>query len=69
MAHTWRAAPAAGCWPALRALPPPLSGAVVLFEDPERRSTSVGITVNPVKVQRIEDFGGLEVGGSSWEGL
>ena len=26
------------------------AGADVLFEDPERRSTAVGITVNPVKV-------------------
>lgn len=36
------------------------AGAVVLFEDPSRRSTSIGITVNPVKVSRIEDFGGVK---------
>lgn len=38
-------------------------GADVLFEDPSRRSTSVGITVNPVKVVSLEQFGRLgEVG-------
>ncbi|PNH08079.1 PsbP domain-containing protein 2, chloroplastic, partial [Tetrabaena socialis] len=35
------------------------AGADVLFEDPARRSTSVGITVNPVKVASIAQFGGL----------
>ncbi|GFR47895.1 hypothetical protein Agub_g9642 [Astrephomene gubernaculifera] len=39
------------------------AGADVLFEDPSRRSTSVGITVSPVKVSSLEQFGGLrEVG-------
>ncbi|KAG2501632.1 hypothetical protein HYH03_000137 [Edaphochlamys debaryana] len=36
------------------------AGADVLFEDPARRSTSVGVTVNPVKVSSIEQFGGLD---------
>ncbi|KXZ55621.1 hypothetical protein GPECTOR_2g1171 [Gonium pectorale] len=36
------------------------AGADVLFEDPSRRSTSLGITVNPVKVASIEQFGGLQ---------
>ena len=35
-------------------------GADALFEDPGRRSSSVGVTVNPVRIQRIQDFGGLE---------
>jgi hypothetical protein len=39
------------------------AGADVLFEDPERRSTSVGVTVNPVRVASIEQFGGLEAVG------
>ncbi|GIL52722.1 hypothetical protein Vafri_8513 [Volvox africanus] len=39
------------------------AGADALFEDPLRRSTSVGVTVNPVKVTSIEQFGALgEVG-------
>ncbi|KAF5833333.1 hypothetical protein DUNSADRAFT_10413 [Dunaliella salina] len=37
------------------------AGADVLFEDPARRSTSIGVTVNPVRVPRIEEFGSLEV--------
>ncbi len=36
------------------------AGADALFEDPAKRSTSVGVTVNPVKVKSIEDFGGLD---------
>lgn len=36
------------------------AGADALFEDPGQRSTSVGVTVNPVKVSRIQEFGGLE---------
>jgi len=32
----------------------------VLFEDPARRSTSVGVTVNPVRVRQIQDFGSLQ---------
>ncbi|GIL79873.1 hypothetical protein Vretifemale_9042 [Volvox reticuliferus] len=35
------------------------AGADVLFEDPLRRSTSVGVTVNPVKVASIQQFGTL----------
>ncbi|KAG2453834.1 hypothetical protein HYH02_002041 [Chlamydomonas schloesseri] len=39
------------------------AGADALFEDPARRSTSVGVTVNPVKVASIDKFGSLaEVG-------
>lgn len=32
----------------------------MLFEDPNRRSTSVGITVSPVRVVNIQQFGTLE---------
>ncbi|KAF6253045.1 PsbP-domain-containing protein [Scenedesmus sp. NREL 46B-D3] len=39
------------------------AGADVLFEDPARRSTSVGVTVSPVRVASIEQFGGLEAVG------
>jgi hypothetical protein len=35
----------------------------VLFEDPGRRSTSVGVTVSPVRVASIEQFGDLEAVG------
>ncbi|KAG2434027.1 hypothetical protein HXX76_007756 [Chlamydomonas incerta] len=39
------------------------AGADALFEDPARRSTAVGVTVNPVKVASIDQFGSLaEVG-------
>lgn len=31
----------------------------MLFEDPERRSTSVGVTVSPVRVATIGQFGDL----------
>ncbi len=43
-------------------LPPTarLPGADALFEDPARRSTSVGVTANPVKVGGIRDFGSVE---------
>eukprot|EP00775_Hariotina_reticulata_P002499 gene2499-2803_t len=34
-------------------------GADVLFEDPQRRSTSIGVTVSPVRVSSIEQFGDL----------
>jgi hypothetical protein len=34
-------------------------GADVLFEDPRRRSTSVGVTVSPVRVTSIDKFGDL----------
>ena len=36
------------------------AGAEVLFEDPEERSTSVGITIYPVRVASLEQFGRLE---------
>uniref|UniRef100_A0A383VVC7 PsbP C-terminal domain-containing protein n=1 Tax=Tetradesmus obliquus TaxID=3088 RepID=A0A383VVC7_TETOB len=39
------------------------AGADVLFEDPGRRSTSVGVTVSPVRVASIEQFGDLEAVG------
>ncbi|KAF8072357.1 putative sugar phosphate/phosphate translocator [Scenedesmus sp. PABB004] len=39
------------------------AGADVLFEDPGRRSTSVGVTVSPVRVASIEQFGGLDAVG------
>jgi hypothetical protein len=39
--------------------PPPPPGADVLFEDPGRRSTSVGVTVSPVRVASLEQFGDL----------
>lgn len=35
------------------------AGADVLFEDPDRRSTSVGVTVSPVRVASIGQFGDL----------
>eukprot|EP00798_Chlamydomonas_sp_ICE-L_P026853 gene26853-4456_t len=35
-------------------------GADVLFEDPSRRSSSLGVTVNPVKIKSIRDFGSVE---------
>lgn len=35
-------------------------GADALIEDPSKRSTSVGVTVNPVRVQNIKDFGTLD---------
>jgi hypothetical protein len=35
----------------------------VLFEDPERRSTSVGVTVSPVRVASIDQFGDLQAVG------
>lgn len=39
------------------------AGADVLFEDPSRRSTSVGVTVSPVRVESIQQFGTLEAVG------
>ena len=35
----------------------------MLFEDPARRSTSLGVTVNPVRVPDIGSFGTLEAVG------
>lgn len=42
---------------------PIFTGADILFEDPERRSTSVGVTVSPVRVASIEQFGDLQAVG------
>ena len=39
----------------------PQAGADALFEDPDRRSTSLGVTVNPVRVPDIAGFGTLQV--------
>lgn len=39
------------------------AGADVLFEDPEQRSTSVGVTVSPVRVANIGQFGDLQAVG------
>ncbi|KAL6748977.1 PsbP-domain-containing protein [Haematococcus lacustris] len=41
------------------------AGADVLFEDPARRSSSLGVTVSPVRVASIEEFGGLDSVGSA----
>lgn len=35
----------------------------MLFEDPGRRSTSVGVTVSPVRIASIEQFGDLAIVG------
>lgn len=35
-------------------------GATSLFEDPERRSTQVGVTVNPVRISSLDKFGSLQ---------
>jgi len=40
------------------------AGADALWEDPGRRSTSVGVTVNPVRVASIQSFGDLDLVGS-----
>lgn len=40
------------------------AGADVLFEDPAKRSTSIGVTANPVRVKTLEAFGSLEEIGS-----
>lgn len=36
------------------------AGATALFEDPERKSTNVGVVVNPVRITSLKDFGTLE---------
>lgn len=36
------------------------AGADVLFTDPGQRSTSVGITVSPVKIKTLNEFGGID---------
>ena len=33
------------------------AGADVLFTDPQRKSTTVGVTVNPIKIAGLEQFG------------
>ena len=39
------------------------AGADVLFEDPSKRSTSIGVTCNPVRIKSLEAFGSLgEIG-------
>lgn len=35
------------------------SGATVLFVDPERKSTTLGVVVNPVRIEALEQFGTL----------
>ncbi len=35
------------------------AGADVLFQDPAKKSTSVGITVYPVTISTLEEFGNL----------
>jgi len=35
-------------------------GATLLFEDPERRSTQVGVTVNPVRIDALAKFGSMQ---------
>jgi hypothetical protein len=39
------------------------AGADTLFLDPDRKSTNVGVTVSPVRVESIEQFGSLEAVG------
>eukprot|EP01025_Chloroclados_australasicus_P016018 TRINITY_DN17835_c0_g1_i1.p1 TRINITY_DN17835_c0_g1~~TRINITY_DN17835_c0_g1_i1.p1 ORF type:complete len:242 (-),score=17.09 TRINITY_DN17835_c0_g1_i1:245-970(-) len=39
------------------------AGADVLFEFPQRRSTSVGVTVTPVRVNSLSEFGTMEAAG------
>ena len=36
------------------------AGADVLFTDPLKRSTTVGVTVNPIKIAGLEQFGDVE---------
>ena len=36
-----------------------------MFEDPARRSTSAGVTVSPVRVASIEQFGALDAVGAT----
>ena len=36
------------------------AGADSLFQDPAKKSTSVGVTVYPVMISRLEEFGSLE---------
>lgn len=35
-------------------------GAVVLFEDPEKKSNTIGVVVNPVRIRSLTDFGSLD---------
>lgn len=36
------------------------AGADVLFTDPSKKSTTVGVTVNPIKIAGLEQFGDVE---------
>lgn len=36
------------------------AGADVLFEDPARKSSTLGVTVNPIRVDSLEAFGDLD---------
>lgn len=36
------------------------AGADVLFTDPLKKSTTVGVTVNPIKIAGLEQFGDVE---------
>jgi hypothetical protein len=36
------------------------AGATALFVDPERKSTQIGVTVNPVRVPDLASFGTLD---------
>lgn len=36
------------------------AGADVLFTDPQKKSTTVGVTVNPIKIAGLEQFGDVE---------
>ena len=36
---------------------PGKAGADILFLDPERKSTTVGVTVSPVRIASLEQFG------------
>ena len=36
------------------------AGADVLFTDPSKKSTTIGVTVNPIKIAGLEQFGDVE---------
>ena len=33
----------------------------LLFEDPEKRSSTIGVVVNPVRIKSLRDFGSVDV--------
>lgn len=37
------------------------AGADALFEDPERKSSNIGVTVAPVRVKTLQEFGDIDV--------